>query len=144
MRIEGLRQTNKAGKKKGSDKANSGGERFRVGPGAAAGGLSGTQGAQSISHIGALLAVQEVEANSDRSGPVTRQLQRGNEMLDRLDQLKLGLLSGRVSPQNLQKLRRLSSEKPMLEGHEGLSKVMQSIELRAEVELAKLAQKKLR
>ncbi|GJM03306.1 MAG: flagellar assembly protein FliX [Rhodomicrobium sp.] len=141
MRIEGPRQVGKAGKKSKNDKNGASGARFTLESGPSTGGLSGTNAAQSINNIGTLLAAQEVDQRSDT---VEKTVKRGNDMLDILDQMKLGILSGRVSPQNLQKLRRLSGEKPLLEGHEGLSKVMQSIELRAEVELAKLASRKMR
>ncbi len=132
MRIDGPRNLTKANKKSSQVKS-SGGARFVVGGGMQAAGLSG---GQSISNIGALLAAQEVDGVS---GQTSRTLKRGHEMLDILDQVKIGLLAGRISPAKLNRLRSLVGEKARQADGSQLRPIMQAIELRAEVELAKLA-----
>lgn len=98
---------------------------------AAAGSLSG---AGPVGGIGALFALQEVDAEGERR----RAAKRGNDLLDRLEELQLGLLLGhfpREKLQNILVMLRGRQEKivdPRLAG------VLADIELRAEVELAKL------
>lgn len=140
MRIDGARGLNRTDKKTAAKGRSSGG-RFTIDSGGPVSGLSGTGGAQSISHIGTLLAVQEVD---NQPSPQQRTLKRGHDMLDMLDNLKLGLLSGRVSPAHVQRLRQLSMERAVLDDQDSLQRTMQAIELRAEVELAKLAMQKRR
>lgn len=132
MRIDGPRNLAKTGKKSSQVKS-SGGARFVVGSSVQAAGLSG---AQSISNIGALLAAQEVDGVSGQTNQTVR---RGHEMLDILDQVKIGLLAGRISPAKLNRLRRLVGENARQADGSRLRPIMQAIELRAEVELAKLA-----
>jgi len=92
-------------------------------------------GAAPVGAVGALLAVQEVpDALDGRS----RGLARGNDLLDRLDDLRHALLIGAIPRQSLLALRRLIAERRASGGDAGLSAILDEIELRAEVELAKL------
>lgn len=142
MRIDGPRDVGKSRKKAGSVKSAGSGAKFVIGGAPEASGLTGS-GPASISNIGALLAVQEVDgADNAASRAAGRAIRRGNDMLDILDQLKVGFLAGRVSPGGLNQLRHLVADQAQLKNREGLGSVIQAIELRAEVELAKLSQKK--
>ncbi|MCH8181710.1 MAG: flagellar assembly protein FliX [Proteobacteria bacterium] len=86
--------------------------------------------------VDALIALQEVpDATSGRR----RAFMRGSNMLDLLDEVRVGLLSGVVPRGRLQSLldalkgRRESVEDPRL------AQLIDEIELRASVELAKLS-----
>ena len=86
--------------------------------------------------IDALIAIQEVP---DASTGRRRALLRGSSMLDLLDEVRVGLLSGIVPGGRLQAL--LDSLKGRREAIEDprLAQLIDEIELRASVELAKLS-----
>ena len=85
--------------------------------------------------LDALLALQSVDMTVERRKKAT---QRGRTILDLLDALKLGVLDGTLNPAMLDSLSsavgsaREATDDPTLEG------ILDEIELRAEVELAKL------
>ncbi len=87
------------------------------------------------SAVDALLALQEI--NPDRGGR-KRALQRGNELLDKLDEIRHGLLMGRIPLDRLEALARLVREQKPALADPKLAEVLNEIELRVEVELAKL------
>ncbi len=141
MRIAQTKDLSKTAKKSQTNKGGRAGQRFRVGPMGASGGLSGAQGVQSISHIGALLASQEVdEVHVQQQSAI----KHGSDMLTQLDQLKLGILNGHLAPHAVNQLRHSLADKRQYEVQDGLKTVLQQIELRAEVELAKLAKQRSR
>ena len=84
--------------------------------------------------MSALMALQGVETVTERR---RRAIRRGGGLLDRLDELKLALLSGEDGEATLERLARgLREDRP--EEHEaGLSGLLDQIDLRASVELAK-------
>jgi len=85
--------------------------------------------------VNPLLAVQEV---GDATSGATKAKAQAEAMLDRLDELRMALLTGRISRERLDGLVRLArtSREPNLDSR--LSAVLDEIELRAKVELAKL------
>lgn len=94
-----------------------------------------TSAASPASSVDALLALQEI--NPDRGGR-KKAVQRGNELLDKLDEIRHGLLMGSIPLDRLEALARLVREqKPQLADPK-LAEVLSDIELRVEVELAKL------
>lgn len=81
-----------------------------------------------------LLSLQEVpDATTGRS----RGLQYGSDMLDMLDQIRHGLLLGRIPPERLRQLTRAVQERQANTTDPRLSALLGEIELRAAVELAK-------
>ena len=113
------------------------GARFSLdGPGAT-GTTRHVSGPSSILGLDALLALQAVgDATSERRRKAVR---RGHDLLDALDGLKVALLSGRVAPSELVRLRGQLRAMKEASGDERLDEIIAHIELRAEVELAKLA-----
>ncbi len=92
---------------------------------------------QGVSAVNALLVVQEVPDSAEgRSRGLLRR--HGEDILDRLDRIRCQVLEGAVSRQDLAQLahslraRKIQSDDPRLNG------LIEEIELRAEVELAKL------
>lgn len=138
MRIESPKDLNKTTKKSSAQRAR-GGQRFIVGSSNASTGLSGASKAQSINHIGVLLAHQEVDEPQRQLQGAVR---HGHDMLDQLDQLKLSILNGRLGPQTVNHLRHSLAQKRHFAVNDGLNSLLQQIELRAEVELAKLAKQR--
>ncbi len=100
---------------------------------AAAGG-----GLRTIGGIDALIALQGVQGLED---PVERRkhaVKRGRLALDALDELKIGLLGGTLSPATLTKLKSAAGHLKDGSGEPGLDSVLAEIELRVEVEIAKM------
>lgn len=92
-------------------------------------------GAAPMSSVGALLALQEV------ADPLTgkrRARERGRRLLDALDEVRVGLLTGSIPPSVLGELARLVGEARDQVDDPGLTAVLDEIDLRAQVELAKL------
>ena len=85
--------------------------------------------------MSALIALQEVpDARTGRAKAV----RRGRDMLDVLDELRDGLLTGSISRSSVQRLLVLTNAEREDFMDPGLAAVMDEIELRAKVELAKL------
>ncbi|EAQ36115.1 probable flagellar assembly protein [Nitrobacter sp. Nb-311A] len=88
--------------------------------------------------IDALLTLQGVE--EDPAERRRRSVQRGRGALDVLDDLKIGLLSGTFDPSTVIRLRTAAAGLKSSSGDAGLDAVLAEIELRVEVELAKVGQ----
>jgi hypothetical protein len=85
--------------------------------------------------VDALLALQEVANEPNRRALARR---RGEELLDRLEELRLALLDGRLSLDMLERLGDLVALHRGKVYDPRLDQVLDEIELRAAVELAKL------
>ncbi len=107
------------------------------------GGVEGAEGAQavegavSLSGVEAILAAQSVDPDAG-SKARARMAQRGEELLDRLEGVRIGLLTGAVPKQDLADLARMVRSKREAGIDPRLGALLDEIELRAEVELAKL------
>jgi hypothetical protein len=86
--------------------------------------------------VSALFALQEVP---DATARRRRALARASKMLDRLDTLQLGLLEGAIDPASLADLAASARSAREETGDPALQGVLDEIELRAAVELAKLS-----
>jgi hypothetical protein len=89
---------------------------------------------RSVASIDALLALQGVEDATERR---KRGVRRGRAVLDALDEVKLGLLSGALEPENLRRLKAAAGDMKGDTGDPQLDAVLAEILLRADVELAK-------
>ena len=87
--------------------------------------------------IDALLAMQGIEDPVERR---KRSVQRGRGALDVLDELKMGLLSGNFDASTVSRLRDAAASLKSSSGDAGLDALLAEIELRVEVELAKVGQ----
>ncbi|MEN3383785.1 MAG: hypothetical protein V7608_3829 [Hyphomicrobiales bacterium] len=92
-------------------------------------------GTRTIGGLDALLALQAVEEPGEKR---RRAVKRGRNALDALDALKLGLLSGTLDTAALARLKTVASGLSEATGDPGLDTVMAEIDLRVEVELAKI------
>ena len=89
----------------------------------------------SLAGVSALMALQGVEDPTERR---RRAMRRGHGLLDRLDDLKMALLSGQDGAAALSLLSHdLREERPDIDSDPGLKAVLDQIELRAAVEMAK-------
>jgi len=97
-----------------------------------------TAAPKATTNIDGLLALQGVEED-----PVERRkrsVARGRTALDVLDDLKMGLLSGNLTPSTVMRLRDAAANLKSSSGDPGLDAVLSEIELRVEVEIAKAGQ----
>jgi hypothetical protein len=133
MKIESNRPVGPAGIRKDGKRSGSGfADALRPEEETSAQAVSGPS---VLNGIDALFALQEVpDATTERS----RAFARADEMLDRLEDLKRGLLLGSIGPSKLADLARLAKEGSSQISDPKVREVLQDIELRARVELAKL------
>jgi len=96
----------------------------------------GTAAAVPLASMDALLALQ---GDTDPGERRRRSIQRGHDLLDALDRLKAALLSGRVPTADLRTIAARIAERQDLTGDPRLDDILSHIELRAQVEMAKLA-----
>src|SRR5579872_7328687 len=96
---------------------------------------AGPAPAAVIGSVGGLLSVQEMP---DALAGRRRAIQRGNILLDRLDDLRLGLLSGAISREHLDELARIVRMTRGTVDDPRLSQILDEVDLRVAVELAKL------
>jgi hypothetical protein len=88
----------------------------------------------------ALLALQEVDGPIERR---RRAVRRGGRLLDALDQVKLALLGGESAGPALERLAAAAREQRVGSFDPGLDGVLDEIETRAAVELAKAEMSRL-
>lgn len=100
---------------------------------------SSAMGTAAVGGIEALLAAQSVGDATDERGRRKRAAARGNSLLDRLEDLRLAILEGSVPKSRLIELAQMLRERREEGLPEDLAAVLDEIELRAEVELAKLS-----
>jgi hypothetical protein len=108
---------------------------FSLEEGSAARTTAATSGTRSVGGIDALLALQGVEEPAERR---RKAVKRGRTALDALDALKLGLLSGTYDTGALARLKSVTAALAEPSGDPALDAVLAEIELRAQVELAKI------
>lgn len=137
MKVTGTGGLSQTGAPKAARGAG-GGEGFRI---AGPQGTSAPAQASAVSSLGgvmgveSLLALQNVETATERR---RRSIKRAGRLLDELDEIKIALLGGELGQGQLERLgraireQRSATEDPRLEG------LLDEIETRAAVELAKL------
>lgn len=131
----GLSQTSGAKPARGPASAAGG---FRVaGPSAppAPAQASSVSNVSGVMGVEALLALQDVESATERR---RRSVGRAGRLLDELDGLKIALLGGELSEAQLDRLSRAVREQRAATDDPKLEAVLDEIETRAAVELAKL------
>lgn len=97
-------------------------------------------GAAPLTHLDALLSLQEVPDSTDGR---SKGLARANEMLELLEEVRKGILLGAISESSLRSLADMARNQRQnadgsLKNDDRLREILDDIELRAEVELAKL------
>ena len=133
MRIEGPRRPDPVTGRT-TAKPAAAGESFAV-PGKAEPHAAAASTGLQVAALESLLVLQET------SEPLTgkrRAVRRATDMLDLLDEMKLGLLAGSIPRNTLRRLSSLVADRRNDFNEPGLQGVIDEIDLRAQVELAKL------
>lgn len=142
MKISGLGSTGASSTKRTDKTRRSGGafaSHLRGGEGAdAADTPTGVEAPVSLTGLEGLLAAQSVNPDAGGGRGRQRMIQHGEDLLDRLEEVRRGLLLGSVPKARLAELARLVRSKREAGVDPHLSAILDEIELRAEVELAKL------
>src|SRR5579875_1023662 len=95
-----------------------------------------TNAPQTVAPVDNLFLLQEV--SEDLTGRRRRAVQHGNSLLDRLDDIRIGLLTGSLPRSQLEGLRHLARAEVARSDDPKLAAILDEIELRVAVELAKL------
>ena len=93
-----------------------------------------TGGIAGVSNISGILGVQEVD---DALSRASRGKMRAEDILDRLEDLRLQLLAGGISREKLMQLSRIVNARRAEIKDPRLTEILDAIDLRAQVELAK-------
>lgn len=134
MKITGASSAGPVGPSAASRPA--GGDGFSVAGGATGAAATPRTGATgSVASLDALLALQETGGPLERR---RRALRRADRLLEGLEALRLSLIEGAVSPTMLDGLRHVRSEHRDDAGDPSLEALLDQVDLRAAVELAKL------
>ena len=88
--------------------------------------------------LDAILSLQGIDADESRKQAHARAAQKGFDMLSILDDIQMGILMGEISGSRLIALQRLIEEQRDSIDDPNLQDVLDDIELRAAIELAKL------
>jgi len=102
-------------------------------------GASAPDAPTSLATIGSILSVQTVDPDAGGGKANRRLMQRAEDLLDRLEDVRRGLLVGAIPKDMLAELARMVRVRRDAGGDPHLVAILDEIELRAEVELAKLS-----
>lgn len=105
-----------------------------AGTSAGASATTSASAPSAVTDVSALMALQGVEDATERR---RRAIRRGGGLLDRLEELKLALLMGEAGEGALDRLTRTLREERPVDADEALNNLLDQIDLRAAVELAK-------
>jgi hypothetical protein len=134
MRIYGSNSTAPLATTPSARRASPGG--FNVSEDESARAAGPSAPARTVAGIDALIALQGVEDATERRRHAVK---RGRVALDALDELKVALLHGDLAPATLQRLKAVAAHLKTGSGDARLDQVLAEIELRVEVEIAKMA-----
>lgn len=140
MKIEGVGTTATRSVKRNSAKKTAKGQGgfLTQGPTSVASSQAGSE-MPSVQGVDSLLATQEMP---ERQWKIRQSYQRGQEILEDLDRLRLEILSGGVPLSRLNTLKNQLSQQDVDLGDSDLQEICHMIEQRLAVEVAKLEQVK--
>jgi len=139
MKIEGPNKTDgaKGASKPGTKKTGDGAFESLVGESGGSRGAAAASRPSSVGALDALLSLQEAESGTSEEAR-KRAKKRAADILDKLDQVKVGLLTGELPRSTLQQLSHVVAQHRDQGLDPQLTEILDEIDLRAQVELAKL------
>ncbi len=140
MKVPTVRPTSTPAAQRTQRSAPAGGARFADHLDKAAesdGDVAGVGGVAGVVAVSSILSAQEVVDDGDQAA--RRQMaRRGADILDRLDDIRRDILAGGVSRQRLENLAQSLRQRRTQVSDPRLIEIIDEIELRAAVEIAKL------
>ena len=137
MKVEGPNRTQKADATKKKDKVSSGDGSFgRLVTGETQ-ETGATAATQSIARVDALLSLQAVESPTERAAR-NRMQQRASTVLDELERIRMALLSGTLTIGHVIDIADVVASHREKVIDPRLTAILDEIDLRAQVELAKM------
>jgi hypothetical protein len=97
-------------------------------------GASGVSSLASASGVNPLIGLQEVGDATERAAKGKK---RANNLLTQLDELRLALLGGNISKEQLMRLANMVQSQRETIDDPGLAQILDDVDLRVRVELAK-------
>lgn len=137
MKISGPGKTSGPSKTNKKDKVSSGDESFGDFMSQNVSGSSGAATTQSIARVDALLSVQAAEDPTARAAK-KRMRERGNNLLDELDKIRMAMLNGNLTVGHMIDVADVVASHREKISDPALTAIMDEIDLRAQVELAKM------
>jgi hypothetical protein len=137
MRIEGPRPTDTIKKNEKTRKTSGASGEFKSFLAGEAEGASEASSAPMVADIGALLVAQASEDPTERKAR-KRMKERAEGVLTALDSVRSGLLNGKLSTLEMQAVSRAIAERREKVNDPKLTEILDEVELRAQVELAKM------
>lgn len=135
MRIIDQRNVNATSNARGARSGGGvGGARFTLDQGSSTAKAENAAPAAILGGLEALIAIKSEDTTRERR---RRGVRRGQGLLDLLDELKIALLAGNL-PADLQSRLAVAIRDESFSGDPRLDSILESIDLRAAVELAKL------
>ena len=104
-------------------------------------GESGIPQISGVAEVEGILAAQSSDVAADSRRHLQRLMAYGDDLLDRLEDIRLGILLGHFSKEKLTELAQRLRQKREQSSDRVLSDILAEIELRAEVEVAKYARR---
>lgn len=135
MRITGPKRNTQVTAKSKAGKSDAAQGGFNVAEGTKAPAAKGAQAARPLAAMDALISIQEVP---DATARRAKAIARAEDMLDILEELKIAILTGTLPKSRVTRLARIVEDARGEVSGDELSTVLDEIELRARVELAKL------
>ncbi len=136
MRVSGPGRVGSTQKSRGGKSASKTGEKFSL-PEETTDTVATSSVASSapIASIDAIMALQGVD---DSTSSDQKALNKGKDLLDRLEDIRHGLLIGSIPVERLKQLKQTLASYDVSAADPKLAEIVQEIEVRAAVELAKL------
>jgi hypothetical protein len=125
-----------AATRRASKKSSAGSDQFtdHLVTGEAGASIGSSNSSAPVSAVDSLLVLQEVP---DATSGASKAKLRAEDLLDHLDEVRHGLLTGALSRQMLERLARTARSERLSVDDPRLQELLDEIELRAAVELAK-------
>lgn len=137
MRIEGPRQTDSVKKSDKARKSSGASGEFKSFLDAETSGAAETASAPMVADVGALLLAQASEDPAERKAK-KRMRERAEDVLKALDGVHRGLVSGKLSTAEMDSVGRAIAARREKINDSRLTEILDEVELRAQVELAKM------
>lgn len=137
MKIQGPSESQKTGKAKGASQTGKSNGAFGAMLTGGASETAGTVAAGSVATIDALLTVQGAENPTERAAK-RRMRERGATLLEKLDEIRLGLLTGNMTVGQVIGIADVVASHREKVNDPKMSALLDEIDLRAQIEIAKM------